>query len=149
MAFEDMDIKKLRIIIITALVLFFVGCLVLIKIGAEKMGISGGEPPLLKLMEESKVIRGTNIKALNENLGKEVTVRDTIEDIKIQNGTWVLKLHYLSVPLQGNLLKSFKHSYKPSELKGKTVKITGVIKITSEAGLSIVPKQTKDIKVLD
>ena len=149
MAFEDMDIKKLRIIVITALVLFFVGCLILIKIGAEKMGISGGEPPLLKLIEESKIIQGTNIKALNDNLGKEVTVRDTVEDIKTQNGTWILKLHYLSVPVRGNVLSAFKQNYKPSKLKGKTVEVTGTIKIVPKIGLSIVPKRARDIKVLD
>ncbi len=139
---KEMDIVKLRIIVISCLVLSFVLALVLLRIGAKRMGLTGGELPLLKLMEEKKevTVPGGDIDSINKNLGKEVVIEDRVKDVKTypDAGLWVIKLTYVSIPLGRRELGDLKKKgLEPLQLKGMEIRAKGVLKIHPIYGLQL------------
>ena len=139
---KEMDIVKLRIIVFSFLVLSFVLALLLLRIGAKRLGLTGGEPPLLKLIETKKevVVRGSEIDAINKNLGKEVVVDDVVKDVKAYPdvGLWVVKLTYVSIPLHQAQVKEMEdEGITPSQLKGMEIRARGILKIHPIYGLQL------------
>ncbi|GEM_PF-1187506 len=139
---KEMDIMKLRILVFTILVFSFLMALVLLKIGAKRLGLSGGVPPLLKLSEERKevLIQGGDIDVVNKYLGKRVIIEDRVKEVDAypDEGLWVVKLTYVSIPLskaQVAVLK--KEGLRPSQLKGMKVRARGILKIHPIYGLQL------------
>ncbi len=102
---KDADIKKVRIITFSLVVISFVMALVLLKLGAKYLGLDKGEyMPLLELSKkEYPLVKGDNIKLINKYLGKPVVLEDTIKEIDKSNNQYVLKLTYASILINKKL----------------------------------------------
>ena len=138
---KEMDIVKLRILVFTLLVFSFLFALALLKIGAERLGLSGGVPPLLKLVEDKEiVVKGDDIDAINKSLGKKVVVEDRIKrvDSYPDEGLWVVKLTYISVPLgEERVWELRKKGIALDSVEGMAVRVEGVLKIHPIYGLQL------------
>jgi len=99
---REMDIIKLRIIVFSSLVISFLLALLLLRIGAKRLGLTGGEMPLLRLSgkEQVEIVKGRDIDAINKHLGKDIVIQDRVKEVKVYPGEdlWVLKLTYVSIP---------------------------------------------------
>lgn len=139
---REMDIVKLRIIVFSCLVLSFILALFLLRIGAKRLGLTGGEMPLLKLAqkEQTLVVQGKDIDSINKNLGREVIIEDRVKEVKAYPGEdlWVVKLTYVSITLDEPHEKALeKEGIKPSQLKGMEIRAKGVLKVHPIYGLQL------------
>ena len=95
---KDMDIKKLRIITFSLVVISFVMALVLLKLGARYLGLDKGDyMPLLEISKKYPLVKGDNIKLINKYIGKPVVLEDTIKRIDKTDDKYILKLTYASI----------------------------------------------------
>ncbi len=149
---RKMDLVKLRILIFTSTVLSFLLMLVLLKVGAERLGLSGGVPPFLKFAEnKGAVIRGDNIAAINRYLGKEVVIEDRVKEVSSfpDEDLWVVKLTYISVPLgKGQVEELRRRGIDLKRAQGMMVRVKGILKIHPIYGLQLSMAQNSNLNLV-
>ncbi|BAT72338.1 hypothetical protein TST_1552 [Thermosulfidibacter takaii ABI70S6] len=151
---KEMELKKLRIIVMSLVVATFVLALVLFKIGAEKLGLNKGEyfPLLVNKNRNSIVtINGTDIDKINKYLGKRMAVVDKVKSVTYleREKKWILKLSYLSIPLNEKLYENLmKKGVDIKDLEGITIKALGTIHFHPVLGLELIPDNNSNIEIL-
>ena len=140
---KEMDIVKLRIIIISALVISFVACLVMLKLMANRLGISGGTPVLLKLVrEDAPLVSASDVEGLNRLLGKRATVEGRVEGTLEDKGGWILKLSNVSVVMGHNQMVRLKREgLTPEQMKGMKIRATGRLRVRPDLGIALIMEQ--------
>jgi len=126
---REMDLIKLRIICFSALVIFFVLALVALKIGADRLGLSGGNYfPLLSLARVD--VDGRDINEIEKYMGREVVVRDVIKEVlPTPERGMIIKLSHISIHLSPDEVTYFQErDVDLARYLGKKIKVAGVLK---------------------
>ncbi len=139
MGIKEADVIKVRFLVIAGLVLTFVGGLIALKMMAAKLGISGGEPPLLSLVEKEMIVDVYNLDDLNKALGKKVVFKSTVDKVFCRgHDKCIFECGKVFVELDRRFLSRLKKlGFVPKNLEGMKLKVNGFLKIDPQYGFFI------------
>ncbi len=137
--FKNMDIMKLRLIVISFLVISFVLAIVLLKIGARHLGLDKGEyMPLLELLKaDYPVVKGDDVKSINKFLGKTIIIDDRVKYMEKKKDTYLIKLTYITIEANESQLHFLESINKCKIKPGVELKACGKLKINPPFGLQL------------
>ncbi len=150
---KDGDIRRLRIIVFSFVVLSFLFCLLLVKWGAERFGLNKGNYfPLLPSKKSAGVVEvldSGDVDGLNRAVGKVVWVKGRVDRVEEAGQGTVLVVGNVAVRVPEGLASKLANKGLPvKDMAGMIVKVKGRLRYNSKYGFELTVENSEGFEVL-